>query len=103
MRETGDGKFGRWCVLAHSAMRGKEQRNSGCAIVEIGPKANELEHLRIAEPIESDPRRAVAAADRMLRQFVRDLVGFDLEHRFVRRGRDAGVDARSRLTIARLC
>src|SRR5215472_9439800 len=36
MREAGKGKFGRWCVPADGAMRGKEQRNSGRAVVEIG-------------------------------------------------------------------
>src|ERR1700747_3471850 len=84
-------------------MRGKEQRDSSCAIVKIRPKANELEYVRIAEPIESDPRRAAAAADRVLRQFGCNLVGFGLEYGLVGHRRELGVDADTTFTIARPC
>jgi hypothetical protein len=101
--EPGKGKFGRWCATADGAMRRKKQRNSSGAIIEIRSQANELGHLGIAEPIESDPRRAAAAPDRMLRQFGRDLVGFGLEDGFVRRGRDLTVEPRTMLAVARSC
>src|SRR5262249_24684004 len=87
VREPGDRDFGGWCVAAHSRMRCKEQRNSAGTIVKIGPQTNELEHLRVAKPFESDPRRAAVAADRILRQLSRDLAGFGLEHCLVRGGR----------------
>src|SRR5262245_37866732 len=82
-------------------MRAKEQCDSSCAIVEIRAKADELEHLRIAEPVQSDPCRAATAADRVPRQFGRDLVGFARKHGLVRRRRDANVDARTAPAIAR--
>src|SRR5689334_11237294 len=84
-------------------MRGKEQGNSSCPIVEIRAEANELEHIGVAEPIEADPGGAAAAANRVLPQFASDLVGFSLEQCLIRRGRNISVAARSALTLLWRC
>src|SRR5215469_17814729 len=82
-------------------MGGKEQGNAGGTIVKIGPKANELKHFRIAKPVESDPGRAAAAANRLPRNFGRDFVGLSLEGRLVGRPEESSIDACIALTLGR--
>lgn len=60
-------------------MCGEKQRDAGSAVVKVGAEADELENLRIAEPVEPDPRGARSAAYGIARQFRGDLAGFGPE------------------------
>ena len=62
------------------------------AVVEVWTEADELRKLGIAQPIETDPGDARAAAYGVMRQFRRDPIGFGAESRFGRR--DSGISAR---------
>ena len=75
MCERGARKFGGRPVSGDGSVRGKENRDAGYPIVEIGAERRELERLRVTHPVETDPGRRTAATDSVLGQFGRDTIG----------------------------
>ena len=61
-------------------MRREKERNARYAVVEIGPKAGELERIGIAEPVEADPGGARSSPDGVRGNFAGNFVGLGGEN-----------------------
>src|SRR5579862_7450844 len=87
LRQARIGQVGRSCVAGHRRVGAKKDADAANAVVEIRAEADELGKLGIAQPIETDPGDARAAAYGVIRQLRRDPVGFGDEGFFGRRDR----------------
>ena len=89
LRQPGISKLGRSFVAGHRRMGRKKHADAANAVVEVRAEAYELGKLGVAQPIETDPGDARAAAYGVMRQLRRDPIGLGDEGLFGRR--DCGV------------
>src|SRR6476646_6665997 len=82
MRDSSKRKLGGWYLSGGGCMRGKEDRDSRHARVEIGTDTNELTDFGVAQKVETDPRGATPPADGDLGQFSGDPIRFRNEDPF---------------------